>query len=98
MTRAGTSPERRMIVFGGSSGIGLAAATLAIKAGYRVTVADVDAAGAQLPVVTEERCQFAVCDVTDPAQVDRALAEAPQAASRTAKASKGMMRIFTVSS
>jgi len=65
-----------MVIFGGGSGIGLAAARLASQMGDRVTIADSDATAAQLAIVTDGHCGFAVCDVTDPTQVKRALAEA----------------------
>src|SRR5262245_35306697 len=76
MTTPGISTRRRLIIFGGGSGIGLAAATLASQVGDDVTIADCDTAAVQLPIVAEGRCRFIPCDVTDPMQVRRSLAEA----------------------
>jgi 3-oxoacyl-[acyl-carrier protein] reductase len=66
---------RSIVVFGGGSGIGLAAATLAQAAGAQVTIADLNQDASHLPLVTSGQCRFAACDVTDSLAVRRVLAE-----------------------
>lgn len=66
---------RRIVIFGGGSGIGYAAAGMARASGAMVMIADANPAVAQLPLVTSGQCQFAVCDAADPAAVRRVLAD-----------------------
>lgn len=62
---AEATPGPSTLVFGGGSGIGLAAARLAAERGARVTVADLDrATPGRLAGLGVQAC-FAECDVTD---------------------------------
>ena len=67
-------PGKSVIVTGGSSGIGKAAAELLVNAGHAVTIADVaEAAGqavaAHLEAQGKGRAQFVLTDVRDPTNV-----------------------------
>lgn len=57
----------RLLVVGGGSGIGLAAARLAAAAGARVVVADVDEAAATAAEALDGDVAFVRCDATDAA-------------------------------
>jgi NAD(P)-dependent dehydrogenase (short-subunit alcohol dehydrogenase family) len=57
------------IVFGGSSGIGLATVKLLSHRGARVTTADLK----PLPEAMKESAQWICCDVRDPQQVEQAV-------------------------
>ncbi|HEX7007998.1 MAG TPA: SDR family oxidoreductase [Alphaproteobacteria bacterium] len=70
---------RSLVVVGGGSGIGWAAAELAVGLGARVTVGDMDEAAADLVAGLGERAQFVACDATDPDQVERLLDRAAEA-------------------
>jgi NAD(P)-dependent dehydrogenase (short-subunit alcohol dehydrogenase family) len=71
-----------VLVTGGASGIGRAAAQLMASAGARVVVADVDVAGGERTAAEIFRrgneAVFVPCDVTVAAQVDRLVAAAVQ--------------------
>lgn len=60
---------RSIVVVGGGSGIGWAAAELATGLGARVAVADVDPATADLVAGLGKAATFIACDARDPAQV-----------------------------
>jgi 3-oxoacyl-[acyl-carrier protein] reductase len=60
---------RSIVVVGGGSGIGWAAAELAVSLGARVAVADIDPATADLVGSLGEAAMFVPCDATDPGQV-----------------------------
>jgi 3-hydroxyacyl-CoA dehydrogenase / 3-hydroxy-2-methylbutyryl-CoA dehydrogenase len=65
------------LVAGGASGLGAATARRLHAAGARVTIADVDAPrGEALAGELGERAAFVACDVTDPGQVEAAVAAA----------------------
>jgi NAD(P)-dependent dehydrogenase (short-subunit alcohol dehydrogenase family) len=65
------------LVAGGASGLGAATARRLHAAGARVTIADVDAPrGDALAGELGERAAFVACDVTDPGQVEAAVAAA----------------------
>jgi NAD(P)-dependent dehydrogenase (short-subunit alcohol dehydrogenase family) len=59
---------RSIVVVGGGSGIGWAAAELAAKLGARVAVADIDPATADLVAQLGKAAMFVPCDATDPRQ------------------------------
>ncbi len=59
------SEGRTLLVVGGGSGIGLAAARLAAAAGARVVVADVDEAAAATVEALDGDVAFVRCDATD---------------------------------
>lgn len=60
---------RSIVVVGGGSGIGWAAAEAAIGLGARVAVADIDPATADLVKSLGKAALFVPCDATDPQQV-----------------------------
>jgi len=65
------------LVAGGASGLGEATARRLHAAGARVTIADVSAErGEALAAELGERAAFAACDVTEPEQVEAAVAAA----------------------
>jgi 2,5-dichloro-2,5-cyclohexadiene-1,4-diol dehydrogenase 1 len=68
------NPTKSIIVTGGASGIGKAAALLLAKEGHRVTIADLAEAGGQETVASinasgSGRAQFVKTDVADPENV-----------------------------
>ncbi len=67
------------LVTGGASGLGAATARRLAAAGAAVTIADVDASRGEA-LADELGGGFAACDVTDPAQVERAVAGAGERA------------------
>ena len=69
---------RSIVVVGGGSGIGWAAAELAVGLGARVAVADIDPATADLTAGLGDAAMFRTCDATDPAQVGRLLEAAAE--------------------
>lgn len=71
-----TSSPRALLVFGGGSGIGLAAALLAAERGLQATVADLDPGTAQRLADPRVAADFITCDVTSPESADRAVKEA----------------------
>jgi NAD(P)-dependent dehydrogenase (short-subunit alcohol dehydrogenase family) len=60
---------RSIVVVGGGSGIGWAAAEAAVGLGARVAVADVDPAAADLVKSLGSQALFVPCDATDPEQI-----------------------------
>lgn len=64
-----------LIVYGGGSGIGLATAKLAARASQKVVIADVNAAAGGLDLIRVGSAHFVQCDVTNPADVERAFEE-----------------------
>jgi len=60
---------RSIVVVGGGSGIGWAAAELAVELGAHVAVADIDPATADLVASLGASAMFVPCDATDPKQV-----------------------------
>jgi NAD(P)-dependent dehydrogenase (short-subunit alcohol dehydrogenase family) len=65
---------RSLLVVGGGSGIGLAAAQLAAAQGAAVTIADIDPKMAERAEGLSEHCAFAQCDARDPADARAAVA------------------------
>lgn len=65
MNAADASPGPSTLVFGGGSGIGLAATRLAAERGARVTVADLDLRTPDRLAGLGVKAGFAECDVTD---------------------------------
>ncbi len=65
--------ERTLLVVGGGSGIGLAAARLAASDGARVTIADIDHSAAAR--AEELGAAFVQCDATDAASAEAAVRE-----------------------
>jgi NAD(P)-dependent dehydrogenase (short-subunit alcohol dehydrogenase family) len=74
--------DKVIIVTGGSSGIGRAAASLMASVGARVVIADIDVTGGEATAAAIFRqggeAVFVPCDVTLTAQVDRLVAAAVQ--------------------
>ncbi|MBB4661824.1 SDR family NAD(P)-dependent oxidoreductase [Conexibacter arvalis] len=62
-----------LLVVGGASGIGLAAARIAAADGARVVIADVDPAGAEIAAGLDGDVAFAACDSTDLGSLQRAV-------------------------
>jgi 2-hydroxycyclohexanecarboxyl-CoA dehydrogenase len=73
---------RSLLVVGGGSGIGLAAAQLAAAQGAVVTIADIDPNAAALANGLGDRSAFAQCDARDPGDVCAAVALATEHLSR----------------
>jgi NAD(P)-dependent dehydrogenase (short-subunit alcohol dehydrogenase family) len=65
---------RSLLVVGGGSGIGLAAARLAARGGARVTIADIDPSAAAQ--ADELGAAFVECDATDPGSAEAAVRSA----------------------
>lgn len=66
---------RSLLVFGGGSGIGLAAAEIARAAGAEVTVADVDEEARERVGGLDAGISFSRCDATDADSVTRVVAQ-----------------------
>ena len=67
---------QRVIVTAGAAGIGLATARAFVREGARVHVCDVDEAALALLATRLPQVSRSVCDVSDPAAVDRLFADA----------------------
>lgn len=67
--------DRSVVIFGGTSGIGLSAARQATEAGARVTVIGFDAAGAERVAREHGFAGWRAADVTRPATIAAALAD-----------------------
>jgi len=65
--------EKVLLVVGGGSGIGLAAARMAAADGARVVVADLDPAGEQTVAALDGDVAFVRCDSTDEASTNAAV-------------------------
>lgn len=74
----GRLSDRRAIVTGGASGIGFATAAAFLREGAQVAILDRNEAALEEArgKLDEGRCAFLRCDVTDTAEVDRAVATA----------------------
>ncbi len=68
--------DRSLVVVGGGSGLGWAAAELAVGLGARVTVVDVNPATADAVGRLGSAARFAMADATDPDAVERMFAAA----------------------
>ena len=69
--------EKRVIVTGGASGIGLATAARFLEEGAEVVILDLDQeAGERLPTELPGLAGFVACDVSDLEQVQAAVQEA----------------------
>ncbi|MGW7824076.1 SDR family NAD(P)-dependent oxidoreductase [Streptomyces puniciscabiei] len=79
MTRFG---GRNLLVFGGGSGIGLAAARLAALEGASVTVADVDGQARERLAALEGDVSFRRCDATDGDAVAAAVSDCEERGGR----------------
>lgn len=66
---------RHIVVIGGGSGLGWAAATLAVKLGARVLVADIDPETREKVATLGSAASFAPCDARNPEQTDRLFAQ-----------------------
>jgi NAD(P)-dependent dehydrogenase (short-subunit alcohol dehydrogenase family) len=64
---------RSLLIVGGGSGIGLAAARIAAEAGDRVVIADVDPQAAETVAAIDGETSFVRCDATDPASAAAAV-------------------------
>jgi NAD(P)-dependent dehydrogenase (short-subunit alcohol dehydrogenase family) len=71
--------DRSLIIVGGGSGLGWAAAELAFGLGAKVTVVDVDAATTDKVARLGSAARFAAADATDPHAIERVLGEAAAA-------------------
>lgn len=80
MTASATQPlfGRTVVIFGGTSGIGLAAAQIAQRAGAAVTVIGRDAESAAQVAAAQGFAGWRAADVTDGAAVAAALADLPR--------------------
>lgn len=67
--------DRSVVIFGGTSGIGLSAAKQATQAGARVTVVGFDAAGAERVASENHFAGWRAADVTRPETIGAALAD-----------------------
>jgi NAD(P)-dependent dehydrogenase (short-subunit alcohol dehydrogenase family) len=72
---AGTLQDRTVLIFGGTSGIGLAAARQAKAAGASVIVVGFDAAGAERVAAEQGFAGWRAADVTKPDTITTALAD-----------------------
>ncbi|MCJ8142334.1 SDR family oxidoreductase [Ancylobacter sp. A5.8] len=70
-----TLTDQSVVIFGGTSGIGLAAARQANAAGARVTVIGFDAAGAERVAIENGFAGWRAADVTKPETIATALAD-----------------------
>jgi NAD(P)-dependent dehydrogenase (short-subunit alcohol dehydrogenase family) len=71
--------DKSVVITGGSTGIGRAAALAFAKAGAQVTIGDVDQRAAKVVaeiIASGGNAQFIACDVTDAAQMTRLIAAA----------------------
>ena len=68
--------DRSLVVVGGGSGLGWAAAELAVGLGAKVTVVDVNPATANAVVRLGSAARFVAADATDPNAVERMFTEA----------------------
>jgi NAD(P)-dependent dehydrogenase (short-subunit alcohol dehydrogenase family) len=75
---AGALKDRTVLIFGGTSGIGLSAATQAKAAGARVIVGGLDPAGAERVATDNGFDGWRAADVTRPETIDAALADIPR--------------------
>jgi NAD(P)-dependent dehydrogenase (short-subunit alcohol dehydrogenase family) len=71
--------DRSLVVVGGGSGLGWAAAELAVALGAKVTVVDVNEATGAAVEKLGAAARFAAADSTDPHEIERVLAEAAAA-------------------
>jgi NAD(P)-dependent dehydrogenase (short-subunit alcohol dehydrogenase family) len=67
---------RSLVIVGGGSGLGWAAAELAVGLGAKVTVIDVNPATGRMVASLGSAAHFAAADATDPQEVERALSQA----------------------
>jgi NAD(P)-dependent dehydrogenase (short-subunit alcohol dehydrogenase family) len=77
-----TAVRAAIVIFGGASGIGLAAARLASAQGAAVLIADTDVGAVEIDIVRSGSCAFIKCDATNPQQVQSALDQAARATGR----------------
>lgn len=75
---AGNLRNRNVLIFGGTSGIGLAAARQAAAAGASVIVVGFDAAGAERVAAEHGFAGWRAADVTKPETIKAALADVPR--------------------
>jgi len=66
--------DRSLVVVGGGSGLGWAAAELAVGLGAKVTVVDVNPATADAVVRLGSAARFVAADATDPSAIERMFA------------------------
>jgi NAD(P)-dependent dehydrogenase (short-subunit alcohol dehydrogenase family) len=71
--------DRSLVVVGGGSGLGWAAAELAVGLGAKVTVVDLNPATADAVVRLGSAARFVAADATDPGAIERMFAEAATA-------------------
>lgn len=71
-----TLEGRHLVVIGGGSGLGWAAAARAVELGARVLVADINPATAERMTPLGPAASFSPCDARDPEQTERLLAQA----------------------
>jgi NAD(P)-dependent dehydrogenase (short-subunit alcohol dehydrogenase family) len=71
--------NRSLVVVGGGSGLGWAAAELAVALGAKVTIVDINPATADMVAPLGSTARFAAADATDPRGIERVLAEAAAA-------------------
>ena len=79
------------LVAGGASGLGAATARRLAEAGANVTIADLNAEKGEA-LAEELGAQFVRCDVTEPEQVEAAVAARASASPSAARASAGRRR------
>lgn len=78
MTNFASLKDRNVVIFGGTSGIGLAAAQQAKAAGAKVIVIGFDAVGAERVAAENGFAGWRAADVTKPETIAVALADIPQ--------------------